>query len=82
MANLVLTNRQELSLTGIKKVKTTEPTSIVAVMENSLILIKGSNLSVLNLSIKDELLDITGVINSITYTTNQAKRFSLRNLFK
>ena len=82
MTSLSLDNREVMKVTGIKSVKTTEPTMVVASLDNSLIIIKGANLSVQNLSIDRGELDLTGLVNSITYSTNHAKRFSLRNLFK
>ena len=82
MTSLSLNNREVLNITGIKRVRTTEPTTIVADLENCLIIINGTNLSVQALSIDNGTLDIVGLINSIKYTNNHAKRFSLRNLFK
>jgi len=82
MTSLSLTNREVLNITGIKRVRTTEPTSIVADLENCLIIISGTNLSVLDLSIDKGTLNITGLVNSIKYTTNHTKQFNIRNLFK
>ena len=82
MTSLSLENREVLNITGIKRVRTTEPNSIIADLENCLIIISGSNMSVQSLSIDNGTLDITGLINSIKYTTNHSKRFSIKNLFK
>ena len=81
-SNLVLNNRTELSLTGIKKVKSTEPNLIIAFLDNGSIIISGANLSVQKLDIKEGLLDITGIINNIKYGNQVSKSFSFKNMFK
>jgi len=81
-SNLTLENRQSLSVTGIKKVRTTEPNQVVAVLDNCMILVSGSNLSVENLSIKEGILEVSGNINGIRYTNNRTKRFSVKNMFR
>lgn len=82
MQTLSLTNRAELSLSGIKKIRTTEPHQVVAHLDGTMIIITGQNLSVQNLSISEGLLDITGQIDSIRYTKSHARKFSLKNMFK
>ena len=81
-SNLVLNNRNELSLTGIQKVKSTEPSLIIANLDNGAIIINGSNLSVQQLDIKEGTLNVTGEVNSIKYTNQTSKSFSLKNIFK
>ena len=81
-SSLVLNNRTDLSLIGIKKVKSTEPSLVIANIDNGLIIINGSNLSVQHLDIKEGTLNITGIINSIKYTNQVSKKFSLSNMFK
>ena len=80
--DLKLENRKVLSLTGIKKVKTTEPTCVVAVLDETMIIITGQNMSVEGLSIKDGTLEIHGLVDSIKYTKSQARKFSIRNMFR
>jgi sporulation protein YabP len=81
-SNLTLNNRNELNLTGIKKVKSTEPTLIIANIDNGNIIINGNNLSVQQLDVKEGILSVTGVVNSIKYSANVSKSFSLKNMFK
>ncbi|MCL2228277.1 MAG: YabP/YqfC family sporulation protein [Firmicutes bacterium] len=81
-SNLTLTNRKELSLTGIKKVKSTEPNMVVASLGETGVVISGSNLSVEHLDIKEEQLIITGTIDSIKFTNTVSKNFSIKNMFK
>jgi len=81
-SGLNLLNRTILNLTGIKKVKSTEPGKIIAILDNCAIVIVGSNLSVQNLNISSGVLDITGVVNSINYTGAKDRKFSFKNLWK
>ena len=81
-SNLTLVGRNSLSITGIKKVKTTEPNKVTAMLDNCQIVVCGHNLSVQNVSISSGTLDITGLVTSISYTNSQGRRFSIRNLFK
>ena len=81
-SNLTLNNRNEMTITGIKKVKTTEQNQVVAALDNSLIVITGSNLSVQNLSIREGLLELSGNVDGIRYTSSHSKKFSVKNMFK
>ena len=80
--DLTLKNRTDLSLTGIKKVRSTEPNQVIAVIDNGNIIIHGSNLSVQQLDIKEGTLNIEGIVNSIKYTNQVSKSFSFKNMFK
>jgi len=82
MQSLTLNNREVMSLTGIKKVRTAEPHQVVAQLDGTLVIITGQNLSVQNLSIANETLDIAGTVNSIRYTQNHTRKFSIKNMFK
>jgi|GEM_PF-895195 len=81
-SNLTLTGRSNLSITGIKKVKSTEPARVIAVLDNCSIIIAGTNLSVQNISLTGGTLELTGIINSITYGSTAKRKFSLKNIFK
>ena len=82
MNSLTLNNRNHLEVTGIKKVKSSEPSSIVAVIQDGHLLISGTNLSVEQLDIKAETLVVNGMVNSIKYSNQVSKSFSLKNMFK
>lgn len=79
---LSMENRQTLTMSGIRKVKTTEPTSVVAVLDNCLVVINGTNLSVENLSVKEGTIELAGQINGIRYTNSHKNKFSFKNMFK
>jgi sporulation protein YabP len=80
--NLTLNNRKQLDLTGIKKVKSTEPNAIIALLETGGIQILGQNLSVQSLDLNSGNMSIHGNINSVRYTDKVSKSFSFRNIFK
>ena len=82
MSNLTLNNRTELTLTGIKKVKSTEPTNITALLDNGAVIVTGVNLSVQRLDIKEGILEVHGTVDSIRYTNQTHKNFSIKNMFK
>ena len=81
-STLSLNNRNELHITGIKKVKSTEPNIIVANLDNGSVVVNGANLSVQRLDIKEGVLDITGQVNGIKFTNQVSKSFSIKNMFK
>ena len=81
-SNLSLTGRNALSITGVKKVRSTEPAQVVAILDNCQIIIQGSNLSVQNVNIPSGLLELTGQVNSIKYTNSSSRKFSVKNMFK
>ena len=79
---VILKNRNALNLTGVKKIKSAEPNQVVAVLENCSIIISGTSLSVQNVSIASGVLDLTGTINGIKYTSGTQTKFSFKNVFK
>jgi len=81
-STLVLNNRKELTLSGVKRVKSTEPNVVIAQLENTGIVINGSGLSVEHLDVKEGQLVLTGTIDSIKFTSTVSKNFSLKNMFK
>ena len=81
-SNLSLIGRNNLSLTGVKKVKSAEPSIVVAILDNCAITIQGTNLNVQNVNIPSGILELNGQVNSIRYSGAASKKFSLKNMFK
>ena len=81
-SNLTLTGRNVLSISGIKKIKSTEPARVIAVLDNCHIIISGANLSVQNVSLSTGVLDLSGVVTAIQYTNSGKRKFSFKNIFK
>lgn len=72
--NLQMKNRQECQITGIIDVKSYEPQEIVAILEDSILTIKGDKLHVNKLSLEQEELLLEGKINSFCYTNHASAR--------
>jgi sporulation protein YabP len=79
--NISLSKRNELIITGVKKVKTSNPTNIILQLEQSGLVISGTNLSVEQVDLKEGRFSANGTINQIRYT-NKTKSFSFKNIFK
>jgi len=80
--NLQLINRNNLTLTGVKKVKSTETNQIVLLLDNTSLLIQGSNLEVKQLDVSTGNMEISGKVDSLKYTNKVSKSFSLKNIFR
>ena len=82
-SDLTLLNRNQLNITGVKKIKSSEPEQIVLILPDSALVICGVNLSVTAASIQTGEIAISGLVNSLRYTGVNAKRkFSFKNLFR
>jgi len=83
-SNLSITGRNALSLSGVKKIRSAEPSQVTAVLDNCQIIIQGTNLNVQNLNIPSGVLELTGAVNSIRYTGTGtiARKFSFKNMFR
>ncbi len=81
-SDLTLLNRNQLNVTGVKKIKSSEPEQIVLILHDSALVITGSNLSVVSASIQTGEVLIGGLVKSLRYTAvNHQRKFSFKNLF-
>ena len=81
-SDLTVLARNNLTLTGVKKIRSTEPTSVVAQLDNCTIIISGQNLSVQSASISSGELELTGSITSVRWAKTQVKKWSVKNMFR
>lgn len=82
-SDLTLINRAQLNITGVKKIKSSAPEQVVLLLANSALVIGGTNLFVINASMQNGVVEISGTINGLKYTGVTAKRkFSFKNLFR
>ena len=79
---LTLINRNNLTLTNVKKVKSSEPELIQIMLDNTGLLVSGTNLSVEQLDIQTGLMQISGQVDCVKYTNKTTKKFSFKNIFK
>ena len=81
-SDLTLLNRNQLTVTGVKKIKSSEPEQIVLILHNAALVIGGVNLFVETASIQTGEVAISGLVKGLKYTGITDKRkFSFKNLF-
>ncbi len=82
-SDLTLLNRNQLNVTGVKKIKSSEPEQIVLILPDSALVICGANLSVASASIQTGEVSISGLVKSLRYTgVNNKRKFSFKNMFR
>ena len=78
-SDVVLRNRNNLSLSGLESVYEVNQTRLQLLVSGSSMVVMGENLSVTKLDVESGIIEVNGLINSITYTGEVAKN---RNIFK
>lgn len=78
---LSLTNREQLSLSGIKDVDSFNEQEIVAVCDFGELSIKGELLHIEELSLDSGLMSVSGKISSLSYTQKLTSDSLLKRLF-
>lgn len=81
-SDLTLLNRSQLSVNGVKKIKSSEPEQIVLILQNTALVIGGTNLFVVSASIQSGEVEIGGLVKSLRYTgVTDKRKFSFKNIF-
>lgn len=81
-SDLTLLNRSQLSVTGVKKIKSSEPEQIVLILQNTALVIGGTNLFVISASMQSGEVEIGGLVKSLRYTgVSDKRKFSFKNIF-
>ena len=81
-SDLTLLNRSELHITGVKKIKSSEPEQIVLILQNTALVIGGTNLFVVAASMQTGEVEIGGLVRSLRYTgVTDKRKFSFKNMF-
>lgn len=82
-SDLTLLNRRELNITGVKKIRSSEPEQIVLLLHNVGLIIGGTDLFVIAASMQTGEVSIGGLIKSLRYTgVSEKRKFSLKNMFR
>ena len=82
-SDLTLLNRRELNITGVKKIKSSEPEQIILLLQNVGLVIGGSDLFVISASMQTGEVSIGGLIKSLRYTgVSEKRKFSFKNMFR
>jgi sporulation protein YabP len=71
--NIVLENRQKLSISGVKDVLSFDDQVVIIATEMGLLTVKGENLKINKLNIDTSEVKVEGKINSFAYSENQSK---------
>lgn len=71
--NIVLENREKLSISGVKDVLSFDDQVVIVETELGLLSIKGNNLKIIKLSIDTSDVKIEGDINNLAYSQNHPK---------
>ena len=79
--NIVLENREKLSLTGIKDVFSFDDQIIIIETELGILTIKGENLRINKLSIDTSDFIVDGKIDSLTYSNSNINNKKENKLF-
>lgn len=85
MQNLVLENREKLSISGVNDVLSFDDQIVILETQLGLLTIKGENLRINKLSIDSEEVVIEGEINNLAYSEKDIERKSstfLGKIFK
>ena len=82
-SDLTLLNRSQLNVSGVKKIKSSEPEQIILLLSNVALVIGGTNLFVTAASMQTGEVSISGTVKSMRYTgINDKRKFSFKNLFR
>ena len=71
--NIVLENREKLSISGVKDVLSFDDQVVIIETELGLLTIKGENLKINKLSIDTSEVIVEGNMNSLSYSENHSK---------
>lgn len=85
MQNIVLENREKLSISGVNDVLSFDDQIVILETQLGLLTVKGENLRINKLSIDSEEVVIEGEINNLTYSEKDMDRKSssfLGKIFK
>ena len=81
-SDLSVLSRNSLTLTGVKKIRSTASEQVVVQLDNCTVLITGSGLNVQSASIQTGELELSGNVSGVRWVKTQAKKWSIKNMFR
>ena len=82
-SDLTLSNRRQLTVTGVKKIKSSAPEQIVLLLQNVALVISGVDLFVVSASMQTGEVSVTGLVKGLRYTgVTDKRKFSFKNMFR
>lgn len=83
VGDLTLQNRRQLTVTKVKKIKSSAPEQVVLVLNDCALVVTGADLFVVSASVQSGEVVIEGLVKALRYTGLSAKRkFSFKNMFR
>lgn len=80
--NIEIKNRQSIVLSGVEKVKNINDNLFVGKIAGFGITVQGANMELTKLDLDSGVVEITGTINSLKYTTNAPSQSFFKRIFK
>jgi len=81
--DLVIKDKKKLELNGVKKVKSTEPSLVAVILTEGSVVINGSDMSVQSISLEKGILELTGNITGVKFSSGtQERKTGWKNIFK
>lgn len=77
-----LQNRSSVKLTGVREVVSFDENQVVMDTDMGLLTLKGKELHVSRLTVEKGEVDITGTLDSLVYSSNEAYRKAGQSVFK
>lgn len=78
---VILENRSELSVSGVKEVIGFDEETVIAETELGTLTVKGKDLKVMNFTVETGSLNVEGTIAAMCYTDTQSGKNFLKRLF-
>ncbi len=69
---LVMENREQIALTGVKRVQSFDPKEIILETELGILSIKGEQLSIKLLNLEEGKIDLQGHVSALIYQRNSS----------
>lgn len=79
---LELQNRERGNITGVQDVVSFDENQIILDTDMGLLTLKGKNMHVSRLTLEKGEVDVDGILDSLTYSSNETFRKSGESLFK
>lgn len=77
----MMANRQDIKLTGIREVVAFDGNQVVMDTDMGLLTVKGKELHVSRLTVERGEADLTGSVDSLSYSSNEAYRRAGESIF-
>lgn len=79
---LILVNRKNLTITGIKKVLAVSESALSLLLDSSNLNVLGEGMEVKKLDVESGTIEVEGKINNIKYLAPKEKQSVLKKIFK